>query len=106
MVNIDDIRGLGRRIGREFHPQRVILFGSHASGTAGADSDVDLLVIGPFEGTGFRKSLEILNRLDVRLPIDLIVYRPEDAQRRYREGDPLVREAIDHGKVLYAERNR
>ena len=62
-------------------------------------------MIAPFEGTGFRQSLEILNRLDLRLPIDLIAYRPEDVQRRYAEGDPLVREAIDHGKVLYAQRD-
>ena len=40
MVSIKDIRAVGRRIGREFRPQRVILFGSHARGTAGPDSDV------------------------------------------------------------------
>ena len=39
MVNMKDIRTIGQRIAREFHPQRVILFGSHARGTAGADSD-------------------------------------------------------------------
>lgn len=106
MVNMKDIRMIGRRIAREFHPQRVILFGSYARGTAGADSDVDLLVIASFEGSGFRHSLEILNRLDIRLPVDLIAYRPEDVQRRYAEGDPLIREAIDQGKVLYDQRNR
>jgi uncharacterized protein len=100
-----EIRAVGRRIGREFHPQRVILFGSHARGTANDDSDIDLLIVGPFAGTGFRYSLQILNVLDLRLPIDLITYRPEDIDRRYREGDPLVRDAIDHGRVLYAERN-
>lgn len=100
-----EIRTVGRRIAHAFHPERLILFGSYAYGTAREDSDIDLLVIMPFEGTGFRKSLEILNHLDLRLPIDLVTYRPEDAQRRYSEGDPLVREALDRGKVLYAERN-
>ena len=93
MVSMKDIRAVGRRIAREFRPQRVILFGSHARGAAGPDSDVDLLVIGPFEGTGFRRSLKILNQLDIRLPVDLIAYRPEDVERRYAEGDPLIREA-------------
>jgi predicted nucleotidyltransferase len=100
-----DIQTVGRRIAREFRPQRVILFGSHARGSARADSDVDLLVIASFDGTSFRQSLRILNQLDLRLPIDLIAYRPEDVQRRYAEGDPLVREALDHGKVLYAQRD-
>ena len=101
MANMQDIRAIGRRIAREFRPQRIILFGSHARGTAGADSDVDLLVIASFQGSGFRQSLKILNRLDIRLPVDLIAYRPEDVQRRYIEGDPLIRDALDHGKVLY-----
>ncbi len=103
MVSMDDIQTIGHEIVSQFHPQRVILFGSHARGTAQEDSDVDLLVISPFEGTGFRQSLKILNRLDSHLPIDLIAYRPEDVQRRYAEGDPLIRDAIDHGKVLYGE---
>lgn len=33
------------RPARGFHPQRIILFGSHARGTAQPTSDVDLLVI-------------------------------------------------------------
>ena len=97
------VRGLASCIAKEIVPQRIILFGSHARGTAGEHSDVDLLVIMRFEGTGFRKALEILNRLDLRMPIDLIAYRPEDADRRYAQGDPLVREALDCGKTLYAE---
>jgi len=105
MATMNDIEAVGQRIARDFRPERVILFGSHARGTATPDSDVDLLVIGPFEGTGFRHSLKILNQLDLRLPIDLVAYRPEDVQRRYIEGDPLIREALDHGKLLYAQRD-
>jgi uncharacterized protein len=103
MVSMKTIESLGKRIAREFCPQRVILFGSYARGTADPDSDIDLLVVASFEGSGFRHSLEILNRLDIRLPVDLLAYRPEDVRRRYAEGDPLIREALDHGKVLYGE---
>ncbi len=34
-----------RRIVHRFRPERIILFGSHARGDAGPDSDVDLLVV-------------------------------------------------------------
>lgn len=78
MVTVQQIQEIGRRIGQEFEPERVILLGSFARGTPSADSDVDLLVILPFEGTPFRKALEILNRADPRFPVDLIVRRPED----------------------------
>ena len=60
-VTISDIQAVGERIGHDFRPERVILFGSHARGTATSDSDVDLLVIGDFEGSSFRQSLKILN---------------------------------------------
>jgi len=86
-MRMADIRKLARRIVREFNPERVVLFGSFAEGTATADSDVDLLVVLSFRGT------------------PLVARRPEDVRRRYTEGDPLIREALDRGKVLY-EQNR
>jgi len=105
MVAMDQVEALSRQISREFDPERIILFGSHARGTADEDSDVDLLVILTFEGKPFRKSLEILNRLDPPFPVDLLARRPDDTARRYEEYDPLIRDALDHGIVLY-ERNR
>ena len=38
---------LGRRIGEEFRPRQVLLFGSHARNAATEDSDVDVLVVMP-----------------------------------------------------------
>jgi hypothetical protein len=38
--------------------------------------------------------LEILNRVAPDFAVDLLA-------RRYIEGDPLIREALDHGKVVY-----
>lgn len=101
MVDEKRITELSERIVREFHPEKIILFGSYAYGQPESDSDVDLLVVLPFEGTGFRKSLEILNRVAPDFSVDLLARRPEDMVRRYLEGDPLIREAVDHGKVVY-----
>ncbi|MDO8683918.1 MAG: nucleotidyltransferase domain-containing protein [Armatimonadota bacterium] len=101
MVSLDTIRELSSRIAREFNPEKIILFGSYAYGVVSEDSDVDLLVVLPFEGKGFRKSLEILNKVDPHFPVDLIARRPDDTARRYAEGDPLIREALDKGSLLY-----
>lgn len=105
MISIDSIRDLSERIAAEFSPDRIILFGSYAYGTASDDSDVDLLVILPFEGKGFHKSLEILNTVDPQFSVDLIARRPDDTQRRYVQGDPMIREALDRGSVLYERRH-
>lgn len=101
MVSMKEIREVAQQIGRQFRPDRVLLFGSYADGSATDDSDVDLLVVLPFDGRPFHKSLEILNRLDIRFPCDLVARPPEDVARRYEQGDPLIRDALDRGKVLY-----
>ena len=48
-----------KRIVKKFDPEQIILFGSHARGEAGPDSDVDLLVVMPVEGCRREKSLDI-----------------------------------------------
>ena len=102
MVAMSVIAELSRRIAEEFNPDKIILFGSHAYGAPREYSDVDLLVIMPFEGHPFDKSMEILNTLDPDFSVDVIVRDPADAARRYREYDPLIREAFDRGRVLHA----
>ena len=46
-----DIQKMVNRIVKEFQPERVILFGSRARGAGGPDSDVDLLIVMPVEGS-------------------------------------------------------
>jgi predicted nucleotidyltransferase len=101
LATFQEIDDFARRIGESFQPERVILFGSWACGEPTADSDVDLLVIMPFQGKAVRRAVEILLAVRPAFPIDLIVYTPEEAARRYQELDPLVREAIDRGRILY-----
>lgn len=105
MVSLVEIRELADHIAEEFQPEQIILFGSYAYGKPTPDSDVDLLVVLPFQGRPFYKSLEILKRVNPSFPIDLLARQPEDTARRYREGDPLIREALDHGTVLYERRS-
>jgi len=105
MVAWNTIQEFSSQIASKYEPEKIILFGSYAYGSATDDSDVDILVILQFQGKSFRKSLEILNCIDPHFPIDLLARDPDDTARRYSEGDPLIREALDKGKVLY-ERER
>jgi len=101
MVALEKINELTHRIINNFKPEKIILFGSYAYGNPSEDSDVDLLVLLNFKGQGFRKALEILNSIDPHFAVDLLARTPADAQKRYLDGDPLIRMAFDHGKVLY-----
>jgi uncharacterized protein len=65
------IETMVRRIVRRFRPDGVILFGSHARGKAGPDSDVDLVVM-PVKGLKREKQLEIRKALrGIRVPGDI-----------------------------------
>jgi predicted nucleotidyltransferase len=101
MVQIKDIQATANRIGRQFRPERVILFGSHAHGTADEDSDVDLLVIMPHKGRALDKAVEIRLSIHPPFPTDVIVRDPETVRRRIRQGDLFLRDAVEHGKILY-----
>jgi len=101
MVDLDRIGAVSWRIAHEFHPDRIVLFGSHARGTAGEDSDVDLLVIMPFEGKAVAKSVEIRLKVRPGFPVDLLVRTPEKVRERLAMGDGFMREILETGKVLY-----
>ena len=72
MVAMTDIQAVVDRIAEAYDPECVVLFGSYARGTATSDSDVDLLVILPFEGKSFWKSLEITNRVNPPFAVDVL----------------------------------
>ena len=97
------IQAMVRRIVRQFRPERVILFGSHARGDAGPDSDVDLLVVMPFEGQKHKKQVQIRVALhDIRVPKDIIVTTPEDFEWRKEIPGTIEYPAVREGRVLYA----
>lgn len=91
-------------IAREFHPDRIVLFGSHAYGKPRLGSDVDLLVVMPFQGSPFRQASVILGHV-VRtvgvVPMDLLVRTKEQISERIQMGDSFIREIIERGRVMY-----
>ena len=101
MVERKQIREFCRAVAREFQPQRIVLFGSYAYGKPTDDSDVDLLVVMPFDRRKGRKSLEIRRRIPAGFPLDLIVRTPEFIAQRLAWGDCFVQEILSKGKVLY-----
>ena len=101
MITIAQIRALSRRIAAQFNPDRIILFGSRARGRAHADSDVDLLVVMRCNGSGARKAVEILNRVEPEFAVDLIVRTPQEIRRRLAQHDGFLADIVRRGKVLY-----
>jgi len=86
-----------------FRPEKIILFGSHARGDAGPDSDVDLLIIMPVVGSRHEKRVEIRRALHaIGIPKDILVSTPEEYGRRKYVPGTIEWPAEREGRVLYA----
>jgi uncharacterized protein len=101
MLTMRQIEEFAEQIAREFKPERIILFGSYAYGTPHAGSDIDLLVVMPYEGNSIHKAIEILLKLNPTFGIDLLVRSPAELNQRLEWGDFFLREIVDKGKILY-----
>jgi len=106
MVERAKIREFSRAVAQKFRPQKIILFGSYAYGKPTEDSDVDLLVVMPFDRRKGRKSLEIRRAISSGFPMDLIVRTPEFIAQRLAWGDCFTQEIVTRGKVLYEADHR
>ncbi len=96
---------MAQRIVRRFAPEKVILFGSHASGTAGPDSDVDLLIVMPLKASKADQELAIRAALRAyRIPKDVIVTTPEAFEWRRAVPGTIERSAARSGRILYEKR--
>jgi predicted nucleotidyltransferase len=93
------------RIVERFDPERIILFGSAGRGAAGPDSDVDLLVVMPVQGSRREKAVDIGVAVnDIPLPKDIFVTTPEDFERRKEIVGTIERPAGREGRLVYARR--
>jgi predicted nucleotidyltransferase len=101
MTDRATIRAFAERVAAQFRPQRIILFGSHAHGTAGPDSDVDLLIVISHEGKGWHVASEIRRRLRPPFPTDLLVRSPEQLRERLDRGDGFLQAIMEEGEILY-----
>lgn len=99
----DTIHAIARRIYEGLNAQKVILFGSYATGTARPDSDVDLLVIAETQEKLVQRNARVLKLVrDIKqgLMLSPIVLTPFEVEQRLGIGDQFVEEIIRQGKTL------
>ncbi len=101
-VSIQKIRSVARRLGRQLHLKKVILFGSYAYGRPNADSDVDLFIIMKSRLHVAERAAQVYGLLDPHpFPVDILVRTPAEVRHRLSLGDPFIQEIVNRGKVIY-----
>ena len=99
-----EIKRLTQKIVENYRPQKIILFGSFAWGRPTKDSDIDFFVLKKTAKSRRERHLEVGKiLLDRKLPLDVLVYTPQEVRERLRLGDFFVKNIIEKGKSLYVE---
>ena len=102
MISEDKIKNIVDKIVRNFNPNKIIMFGSYASGTANKDSDLDLLVVMNSDLPRHRRSAPLRLLFNPQpTPMDIIVQTPDEISHWNGVVNHVVTEAFTKGKVLY-----
>lgn len=91
-----------RTIVEAFDPERIVLFGSRATGRHRPDSDVDLMVEMETSLPWAARAAQVSRLFYPRFwSMDVMVYTPDEVRRQRRQRYSVLREIERTGKVLY-----
>jgi predicted nucleotidyltransferase len=92
-----------RRVLSVARPDRIILFGSAATGEMTKDSDIDLLVVAPAPKNRHEERLKIADAIaDIEYPVDVILIASERFEATKDIIGGIAYPAHKYGRVLYA----
>lgn len=96
------IENITAQLIQKYKPEKIILFGSAARGDAAPGSDIDLLIIKrDTPSYSADRIMEVSDLVERDVPVDFLVYRPEEFEKRVSLGDPFIELILKEGKILY-----
>jgi len=104
MNDAELLQTIVQRIAEAIQPQTIILFGSWARGEHGPHSDVDILVIQESAQPRPQRYAQVRRLFwGLGLPMDILVYTPEEFARYQSVPGSFTHTIAQEGKVLYAQ---
>jgi len=87
-----------RKVSKDIPINKMILFGSRATGKTGKDTDADLIIVSPVftKMDFFKRGATMYNYWDLRMPVDFLCYSPEEF-KALRKRASIVSTALKEG---------
>ena len=85
---------------KQYHPQRIIVFGSASSGTLKPDSDLDIAIVKQTSKPYHDRVIDVRRLVRSTIPVDFFVFTPEEMEQE-KEHNSFVREIVTTGRVVY-----
>ena len=104
VMGVDDnlVREIVRRLLEVTQPDRIILFGSAATGKMSRDSDIDLLVVTPAPSHTLEEQVKLRGCLrGLGFPFDVFLMATEKFEESKNVFGGLAYPAHKYGRVIY-----
>jgi predicted nucleotidyltransferase len=102
MIGKDKISEIINKIALGYDPDKIILFGSYANGNPNEDSDLDLFVIKDTYLPRPQRAMQVRKLIyGSMVPIDLLVYTPQEFEDSKSNKYSFVFEVFNSGKIVY-----
>jgi len=103
MSQQEQINALIEEIVSGYQPEKIYLFGSHATGKQNADSDIDLFIVKETRKRRLDRNREVRKCINTypQKGLDVFVFTPEELKEGMEEVMNIGKEAVTNGKLVY-----
>lgn len=102
MIEDEKIKEIINRIVSGYNPDKIILFGSYATGKPDKNSDLDLFVVKETDLPRPERAVVVRRMIyGIMFLVDLIVYTPKEIEESKNNRFSFVHEVLNAGKMLY-----
>lgn len=102
MLN-QEIQKIVQQLIQHYQPEKIILFGSAAFGKTSRWSDIDLVAIKKTNKRFYERIGEVSALIPHSVPVDILVYTPEEFRQMTVDNYFIKNEVIRKGKVVYEQ---
>ena len=102
MISKTKIADVVNTIAENYDPDKIILFGSYATGTASDDSDLDFIIVKETNKPKHRRGREVRRfLLGAMIPIDLKIYTPNEFENERSFHLSFLNSALKDSILIY-----
>lgn len=102
MIDEKIIETVKKKIVEAISPEKIILFGSYATGKATNESDLDLVVVWNSDLNSHERNIFLSKLFPKRnFSLDIFAFTRKEAEKLKDVAGTIVYEAFHHGKVIY-----
>jgi len=86
---------------KEYDPERIIVFGSHARGEADEHSDLDIVIIKETKERFLDRLKTVYELVQPTFALDVLVYTPGEFAEMRKQSNPFIEMVLKEGVVIY-----